>query len=65
MAKEMVDDHTAMNKDMANVRRRNGCACSPKKMNKDGQKEYDKLNGLSGKDFDTRICDLHGEGALR
>ena len=25
----------------------------PKKMNKEDQAEYDKLNGLSGKDFDT------------
>jgi len=25
----------------------------PKKMNKDDQAEYDKLNGLAGKDFDT------------
>jgi predicted outer membrane protein len=25
----------------------------PKKLNKDEQAEYDKLNGLSGKDFDT------------
>jgi len=52
LAQEMVTDHTAMNKDMDGVADALGVML-PKKMNKDGQKEYDKLNGLSGKDFDA------------
>jgi putative membrane protein len=52
LAQEMVNDHTAMNKDMATVADALGVML-PKKMNKDGQKEYDKLSGLSGKDFDA------------
>ena len=52
LAEEMVTDHTAMNKDMANVADQIGVQL-PKKMGKDGQKEYDKLSSLSGKDFDT------------
>jgi putative membrane protein len=52
LAQKMVDDHTMMNKDMDSVADALGIML-PKKMNKDGQKEYDKLNGLSGKDFDT------------
>jgi putative membrane protein len=52
LAQKMVDDHTAMNKDMAGVADALGVML-PKKMDKNGQKEYDKLNGLSGKDFDT------------
>jgi len=52
LAQKMVDDHTAMNKDMDTVADSLGVML-PKKMNKDGQKEYEKLNALSGKDFDT------------
>jgi putative membrane protein len=52
LAQKMVDDHTAMNKDMAAVADSLGVML-PRKVSKDGQKEYDKLNGLSGKDFDT------------
>ena len=51
-AQKMVDDHTALNKDMGAVADSLGVLL-PKKMNKDDQAEYDKLNGLSGKDFDT------------
>ncbi len=52
LAQKMVDDHTTMNKDMAEVADSLGVML-PKKMNKEDQAEYEKLNGLSGKDFDT------------
>jgi putative membrane protein len=52
LAQKMVDDHTAINKDMGTVADTLGVLL-PKKMNKDDQAEYDKLNGLAGKDFDT------------
>lgn len=48
---KMVDDHTAMNKDMGNVADALGVML-PKKPSKDAQAEYDKLNGLSGDAFD-------------
>lgn len=51
-AQKMVDDHTAMNKEMDAVADALG-VMPPKKVNKAGEAEYDKLNGLSGKDFDT------------
>jgi putative membrane protein len=52
LAQKMIDDHMAMNKALAEVADQLGVML-PKKISKDGQKEYDKLNGLSGKDFDT------------
>ncbi len=52
LAQKMIDDHTAMNKELDNVADAIGVML-PKKMNKVGQSEYDKLNALSGKDFDT------------
>jgi putative membrane protein len=48
---KMVDDHTAINKDMAAVADSLGVML-PKKMTKEDQAEYDKLNGLSGDAFD-------------
>jgi putative membrane protein len=51
-AQKMLDDHAAMNKEMDTVADAMGVML-PKKVNKDVQAEYDKLNGLSGKDFDT------------
>lgn len=51
-AQKMVDDHTAMSKEMDTVADALG-VLPPKKLNKDSQAEFDKLNGLSGKDFDT------------
>jgi len=50
-AQKMADDHTAMNKDWANVADEMGFM-TPKKMSKDDQAEYDKLNKLSGDEFD-------------
>ena len=52
LAQKMVDDHTALNKELETVADSMGVML-PKKMDKQGQAEYDKLNGLSGKDFDT------------
>jgi putative membrane protein len=52
LAQKLMDDHTAMNKDLDASADEMGVML-PKKMNKDDQAEYDKLNGLSGRDFDT------------
>jgi putative membrane protein len=52
LAQKLVDDHTAINKELATVADSLGVLL-PKKSNKDDQAEYDKLNGLTGKDFDT------------
>src|ERR1700760_3860599 len=49
---KMVDDHTKLNNDMAQVADSLGVML-PKSMNKEDQTEYDKLNGLSGNDFDV------------
>jgi len=52
LAQKLVADHTAMNKDMGAIADTLGVIV-PGKMSKDDQAEYDKLNGLSGKEFDT------------
>ena len=54
LAQKLVDDHTAMNKDMATAADSMGVML-PKKVSKDGEAEYQKLDGLSGKDFDTEF----------
>ncbi len=51
-AQQIVADHTAFNQDMGTIADSLGVAL-PGKMGKDDQAEYGKLNGLSGKDFDT------------
>jgi putative membrane protein len=51
LGQKMVDDHTAINKDLAGVADTLGVML-PKKPGKDQQAEYDKLNGLSGDAFD-------------
>jgi putative membrane protein len=51
-AQKLLDDHTAMDKDLGTVADSMGVML-PKKLDKESQAEYDKLNGLSGKDFDT------------
>jgi putative membrane protein len=48
---KMVDDHTKLNAEMAQVADSIGVML-PKSMNKEDQAEYDKLNALSGNDFD-------------
>jgi putative membrane protein len=63
-AQQLVDDHAAINKDMGDAADSIGVML-PRKMSKDEQAEYDKLNGLSGKDFDTEyltyILRMHWE----
>jgi len=54
---KMVDDHTKMNLDIARVADSMGVIL-PKSMNKDDQAEYDKLNALSGNDFDTEYLSV-------
>jgi putative membrane protein len=49
---KMVDDHTKLNQTMAPIADSMGVRV-PKKLSKEDQAEYDKLNGLSGNDFDT------------
>lgn len=51
-AQRMVDDHTKMNNELAQVADSMGVTL-PRTMSKDDQAEYDKLKGLSGNDFDT------------
>ena len=48
---KMVDDHTRLNQEMAEVADSIGMKM-PRKMGKDDQAEYDKLNSLSGEEFD-------------
>ena len=52
LAQKMVDDHTMMDRDLGNVADSMGVML-PNKMGKDQQKEYEKLDGLSGNEFDT------------
>jgi putative membrane protein len=49
---KMVEDHTTLNAEMAQVADSMGVML-PKTMNKEDQAEYDKLNALSGNDFDV------------
>ena len=51
-AQKMVADHETIDKAMATVAD-SLAVLLPNKMSKDDQAEYDKLNGLSGKAFDT------------
>jgi putative membrane protein len=64
VGQQMIDDHTAMNKGMGDVADSMGVML-PRKMNKDDEAEYQKLMGLSGKDFDTEylsyILKIHRE----
>ena len=48
---KMVTDHTALNNDMKPIAEQMGVML-PKKIKKEDQAEYDKLNGMSGDDFD-------------
>jgi putative membrane protein len=49
---KMVDDHTTLNQQLATVADEMGLRL-PKTISSTGKTEYDKLNGLSGSDFDT------------
>jgi putative membrane protein len=48
---KMVDDHTKLNEKMAPIASSMGVS-APKHLNKEDQAEYNKLNSLSGDDFD-------------
>ena len=48
---KMVDDHTKLNNEMAPIADSMGVRL-PKDLNKEDQAEYDKLNALSGDNFD-------------
>jgi putative membrane protein len=60
-AQKMIDDHTAMNKEMANVADSIGTML-PRKMSKDAQAEYNKLSGLSGDEFDKEYILYEAKG---
>lgn len=60
-AQKMIDDHSAMNKEMANVADSIGTML-PRKMSKDAQAEYNKLNGLSGDEFDKEYILYEAKG---
>lgn len=49
---KMVTDHTALNEQMKPIAEQMGVML-PKKVSQADQAEYDKLNGLSGNDFDS------------
>lgn len=48
---KMVTDHSKLNQEMQPIAEKMGVK-SPTKLNKKDQKELDKLNGMSGNDFD-------------
>ncbi|MDP9038565.1 MAG: DUF4142 domain-containing protein [Acidobacteriota bacterium] len=48
---KMVEDHAAINKDIATIADEMGVML-PKKISREHQAEYEKLNGLSGDEFD-------------
>jgi putative membrane protein len=54
---KMVDDHTALNNEMAPIADSMGVRL-PKSISKEDQAEYDKLSGLSGDEFDTEYLIL-------
>lgn len=57
LGQKMVDEHTALNKDLEPLADSIGVML-PKRMNKEDQAEYDKLKGLSGDEFDTAYLTL-------
>jgi len=54
---KMIDDHTQLNKDMEPIADAMGVKL-PTHMNKEDKAEYEKLNSLSGDDFDTEYLTL-------
>ncbi len=56
-AQKMVEDHTVLNRDLAQIADSMGVML-PKTVNKEDQAEYDKLNTLSGNDFDMEYLSL-------
>ena len=63
-AQTMVDDHTKLNEDLARVADAMGVTL-PKEMNKADQAEYNKLQSLSGSDFDNAYLTLMVKGHHR
>ena len=61
LAQTMMDDHTAINKDLAIVADSMGVIL-PRRMSRDQQAEYDKLDRLSGKDFDAEYVTFMARG---
>lgn len=57
LGQQMVEDHTALNKDLEGLAESMGVML-PKHINKDDQAELDKLNGLSGDAFDTEYLTM-------
>jgi len=57
LGQHMVEEHTALNKDLEEVADSMGVML-PKHINKDDQTELDKLNGLSGDAFDTEYLTM-------
>ena len=58
---KMVDDHTTLNSELGPLAQEMGLK-APGRMNKMDQAEYDKLNGLSGADFDKEYLTFETEG---
>ena len=54
--RKMVTDHTMLSRKMKPYAESWGIA-APTAMSEDAQKEYDKLKGMSGKDFDKEYID--------
>lgn len=54
---KMATDHAEINADLGTVADADG-VMAPKKVTKDGQAEFDKLNALSGTSFDTAYITL-------
>jgi putative membrane protein len=61
LGQHMVEEHTALNKDLENVADSMGVML-PKHINKEDQTELDKLNGLSGDAFDTEYLTMMVKG---
>jgi putative membrane protein len=61
---KMVDDHMKLNGELSSVADVMGVML-PKEISKDTQAEYDKLNGMSGTDFDTAYLTLMVKGHHR
>lgn len=57
LGQKMVDDHTALRKSLDPIADNLGVKL-PSHMSKEDQTEYDKLNGMSGSDFDTEYLTL-------
>src|SRR6185437_14671683 len=57
LGQHMVEEHTALNKDLEEVADSMGVML-PKHIDKEDQTELDKLNGLSGDAFDTEYLTM-------